>query len=171
MIYNKKWKKEILHLYIIIYLLYKLARFCDTQWVQHKLSKWIVFSAVIIKKICEAEKRYIQAANKNNWTIDEQEIMVRNTRVTIMGREKTKINNENECEEYGLLVDLQEEISTICNKIIHDNDWHFWYDKNDHHKLNGFLTSSDSEDKQYVVPIPVWLQCLLVGRDFYNRIT
>lgn len=167
MIYTKYWKRDFQKISNKIWLWHKIAIYFNCEWARHQLSKWILFSSTMARKVHEAEKRDAKDLDElkqdGYFTWVQLDPAINGQKVQIYTRDNVledvqlgrhPLNNE--------VVD----ISTICNKIIHDRDWILWNDSRTH-KIGGFAVSSESGDKQYVVSIKEWRKILSLCQKFY----
>lgn len=169
MIYSQYWKDDFTKISKKIFVWHQITKFCDCGWTKHQLSKWILFSAVMVRKINEAEKREnddleeLQEDGKFLWMPLDQQIT--NVKVRIYARED--VLDDNHFGRHQLKNEMVD-ISTICNKIIHDQDWIFWNDSNTN-RVKGFAVSSQKGNAQYLISIKDWIKILLLCKNFYDN--
>lgn len=171
MIYSKFWKQEFRKVATKIWLCHKATVLFDCDKTRHNLSKWILFSAIMVRKIEEAEKRDDKEVKEAQQELPEvygdielHPIIYKQT-ILVYARE-----NVSEDTHFGLhhLNEMEVLISTIANKIIHSKDWILW-NNSKNHKVKGFATSSENGNTQYLISVEDWIRVLWSCRQFYHE--
>lgn len=147
MLLDGYWKRELKHNARQLAFWIKVSsKFCE--YAEHQVNKYILYSAIIIRKMLEDEKGAETAFKKSNMHMPALELLkykVKVTKYTFSG-DKNFIIERAIPENYNQEEAVDEEIplNTLCNQIIHSFVWSVVHEQNSL-KICEVLFASDKE--------------------------
>lgn len=172
MILDGYWKKELQCAIRTIKIWQRLSGLLR-DYAQHQVSKAILYSAVIIRKMFEYEKGEELSIKKNNWPMLPLELLKYEIEVTEypFSGDKDFIIERIIPENYNSSkAEMQKEaLNTMCNQIIHSYIWSIYYSSSDLYRIAGVIFASDraKEEKAYALRNEEWIKaieyCLVNG--------
>ena len=130
---------------------------------EHSISREVLYSATIIRKLIENEKEVKAISRKNQW--HEPPLQILHYRVPVLkypfigDEELVYYNMAVEDYDYEKAEEINLDLVTLCNKIIHSYIWTIIYS---HGKVYGIAVASDKEKEKeiYVLQLRDWIEVL-----------
>lgn len=155
MVTDPYWGPELLRLKRKIQYWQLVSKIFAFPKISHNISKYIAYSAFIVRKIA-AEERILEGMVQQNQVIGRVRYGAHLSTIPTLLVEP---NDANDTIIGKTAISSNEEINTICNKIVHDNDWDLWSSGPKQH-VTGFLASSSKGGKYYIVSLNDWCNVL-----------
>ncbi len=163
MINDGYWRLELFFQRCIISFWCFINRFVFSPHNEHRISRGILYSAVIVRKMIEDDKGIHSTARQ--YKLSEPELIAMRYRIPVW---QLPFIGESEIIGYRFVAsnydysnakNSQYDLNIICNKIIHSSLWAIVYEGK---RVDSIAFSSDKEKttEAYVVKIKDWLDML-----------
>lgn len=173
MITDGYWNKELKSLANKLTCWQRISRHGSTAWVHHQINKYVLWSAILIRKITEDEFRAQKEIQDRKIRLDPP-FLVMNYTVKVstfpFTGEKDFIPNR-ACE--GMYdrkaTDKTVALHLICDQIIHSWVWDT-VTKSGTTEVVGFVVSSDREKEKtmYYVSLEEWIKAIRYCEEHAN---
>lgn len=164
MINDGYWRYELFIRRHIIRFWSLINRLCYSKRNEHRVSKEILFTAVIVRKIIEDDKEIRAVSRKNKWEEPPLETMKYRIPVWqlpyIGEADPIGYNFVASDYDYESAKNVQYDLSIMCNKIIHSNIWSIVYDGRKRMDSIAFSSDKEKAKESYVIELKDWLNML-----------
>ncbi|MBR5642439.1 MAG: hypothetical protein IKW92_09955 [Firmicutes bacterium] len=131
--------------------------------IEHSISREVLYSATIIRKLIENEKEARTISRKNQW--HEPPLQIMRYRVPVLkypfigDEEWIYYNMAVEDYDYEKAEEIKLDLEKLCNKIIHSYIWTIVYS---HGKVYGIAVASDREKAKeiYLLKLADWIEVI-----------
>lgn len=124
---------------------------------EHSISREVLYSATIIRKLIENEKEVKAISRKNQW--HEPPLQILHYRVPVLkypfigDEEWVYYNMAVEDYDYEKVEGIKLDLGTLCNKIIHSYIWTIVYSRG---KVYGIAVASDKDKVKELYMLILW---------------
>ena len=155
MIINGYWKWELQKLSWEISLWSKLTVF--DAWSKHRLTRAVLYSAIIIRKAIEDDTEAGKAGLDN---LPELRLLTETLsakKFPYIGEKESTARGKMWASDYDAGETMEMKISTVCNQLIHSYVWNLAY-KETVNGCHGFFVASDKQKEKcvYFVSFSEW---------------
>ncbi len=150
MIFDKYWKKELIKLNREIVIWRKMP--CIGGVAEHKLSRAVLYSATIIRKIIEDEKETEKAVKESNMPMPKLKILhtsIIAMKYTYVAEEKWTVRGKLFPEDYEKSHKDSVDVCYVCNQLLHSYVWSIARSSTKK-EYTGFLVASDFDKEKFV---------------------
>ena len=150
MIFDGMWKWEIKKQSNAI-LFWQFFSVLDI-FAEHQLTKAVLYSAIVTRKIIEDSKEIIEIAKEHNWILPKDEILgakLEATKFPFVGDDVWYMRGKVFTSEYGSGEKVEISSREICNWLVHSYCWGI-AKKEGRNKYYGFLIASDYDKVKYI---------------------
>lgn len=160
MIFDGMWKWELKKQSMAIWFWQKF--FMLDNFAEHQLTKTVLYSAIVIRKVIEDSFEFNAFAKKNNYNVDKERILEANlqgTKYAFVGDEEWYVREKVFPSEYDTGKKVKINSKDVCNWIVHSYCWAV-VKSDESKKYSGFLIASDFDKVKYIhfVPFKEWNQ-------------